>query len=147
MPETCREDVFINCPFDDDYRELFRALVFTILACGCRPRAACETDDGGQTRIAKLYDIIEDSRYGIRDISRTDLDSIHRLPRFNMPFELGIFLGARQYGKPEQRQKKALIFDIEPFRFQKFISDLAVWISTPTKDAPRWPSLVHVTGW
>ena len=124
-PDTFREDVFINCPFDDDYRELFRALIFTIFACGCRPRAACETDDGGQTRIAKLYDIIEESRYGIHDISRADLDSIYRLPRFNMPFELGIFLGARQYGKAEQRNKKVLIFDIEPFRFQKFISDLA----------------------
>jgi hypothetical protein len=42
-----------------------------------------------------------------------------------MPFELGVFLRARQYGKPVQRQKKVLIFDIEPFRFQKFISDLA----------------------
>ena len=63
--------------------------------------------------------------YGIHDISRTDLDSIHRLPRFNMPLELGIFLGARHYGKVEQRQKKVLIFDIEPFRFQKFMPSIA----------------------
>jgi hypothetical protein len=42
-----------------------------------------------------------------------------------MPLELGIFLGAKQYGKLVQRKKLVLIFDIEPFRFQKFISDLA----------------------
>jgi hypothetical protein len=124
-PETFREDVFINCPFDDDYRDLFRALIFTIHACGFRARSARELDDCGQTRISKLYGIIEESRYGIHDISRTQLDPAHQLPRFNMPLELGIFLGARQYGKPEQRQKKVLIFDIEPFRFQKFVSDLA----------------------
>jgi hypothetical protein len=124
-PETFREDVFINCPFDDGYRDLLCALIFTIHACGFRARSARELDDCGQTRISKLYNIIEASRYGIHDISRTQLDSTHRLPRFNMPLELGIFLGARQYGKPEQRQKKVLIFDIEPFRFQKFISDLA----------------------
>jgi hypothetical protein len=124
-PETSPEDVFINCPFYDDYRDIFRALIFAIYACGFRPRSARELDDGGQTRIAKLYDIIEESRYGIHDISRTELDPAHRLPRFNMPLELGIFFGAKQYGKPAQRKKLVMIFDIEPFRFQKFISDLA----------------------
>ena len=64
-PETFREDVFINCPFDDDYRDLFRALIFTIHACGFRARSARELDDCGQTRISKLYGIIEESRYGI----------------------------------------------------------------------------------
>jgi len=47
------------CPFDDDYRHLFRALIFTINACGFRARSARELDDCGQTRISKLYSIIE----------------------------------------------------------------------------------------
>jgi hypothetical protein len=42
-----------------------------------------------------------------------------------MPLELGIFLGAKQYGGASQRRKLVLIFDTEPYRFQKFISDLA----------------------
>ena len=29
--------VFINCPFDASYRQLFRALVFTIQDCGFMP--------------------------------------------------------------------------------------------------------------
>ncbi len=123
--ESSPEDVFINCPFDDDYRDIFRALIFVVYACGFRPRSARELDDGGKTRIAKLYDIIGESRYGIHDISRTELDLTHHLPRFNMPLELGIFLGAKQYGGASQRRKLVLIFDTEPYRFQKFISDLA----------------------
>jgi hypothetical protein len=69
--------------------------------------------------------LIEECRSGIHDISRTELDSINQLPRFNMPLELGIFMGAKRYGRPKQREKRLLIFDTEPYRYQKFISDLA----------------------
>jgi hypothetical protein len=88
-------DVFINCPFDDDFAPGFRALVFGVIACGYRVRCAREVDDAAETRIEKLYRIIEQSRYGIHDISRTELDEASQLPRFNMPLELGMFLGAK----------------------------------------------------
>lgn len=99
--------------------------MFTIFACGFRPRSARELDDGGQTRIDKLYGLIEECRYGIHDLSRTELDDDNKLPRFNMPLELGLFLGAKRYGDKAQRDKRLLILDIERFRYQKFISDLA----------------------
>lgn len=82
-------------------------------------------DDGGQTRIDKLFNIIEQCRYGIHDLSRTELDAIHNLPRFNMPLELGLFLGAKHYGDDTQKPKRALILDVEQYRYQRFISDLA----------------------
>ncbi len=119
------DDVFINCPFDADYAPTFRTLIFTIYACGFRPRSALELDDNGQTRIDKLFNLIGDCRYGIHDLSRTELDRAHNLPRFNMPLELGIFLGAKRYGDDEQRAKRTLILDIEQYRYQRFVSDLA----------------------
>lgn len=82
-------------------------------------------DDGSETRIDKLYRIIEQCRYGVHDLSRTQLDAVNRLPRFNMPLELGLFLGAKRFGDDDQKQKRCLILDIESYRFQKFISDLA----------------------
>lgn len=82
-------------------------------------------DDGGQTRIEKLYGLIQECRYGVHDLSRTELDADHKLPRFNMPLELGLFLGAKRYGNTAQHDKRLLILDIERFRYQKFISDLA----------------------
>lgn len=122
---TSPEDVFVNCPFDDDYASTFDALIFAIRACGFRPRCARELDDGGQPRIEKLYDIINQCRYGIHDISRTELDPTNQLPRFNMPLELGIFMGAKRYGRPRIPERRLLILDTEKYRYQKFISDIA----------------------
>lgn len=126
MPgETSTDDVFINCPFDDAFAPTFQALVFAIMACGFRARSARELDDGGQTRVDKIYNLIEACRFGIHDLSRTELDAINQLPRFNMPLELGLFLGAKRYGNKAQKAKRALIFDVQQYRFQRFISDLA----------------------
>lgn len=119
------DDVFINCPFDGAYARTFDALIFTIFACGFRARSARELDDGGQTRIDKLYNLIDECRYGIHDISRTELDAVNGLPRFNMPLELGIFMGARHYGGKVQKLKRLLVMDRDQYRYQMFISDLS----------------------
>jgi len=118
-------DVFINCPFDDEFSPGFRALVFGVIACGFRARCARELDDAGETRIDKLYRIIEQCRFGIHDISKTELDIENGLPRFNMPLELGIFLGAKRYGSENQKNKRCVILDREQYRFQMFMSDIA----------------------
>ena len=117
-------DVFINCPFDVVYEPNFHAISFTILSCGFTPRSALEIIDGGTTRIDIIVRLIEECRIGIHDLSRVELNT-EGLPRFNMPFELGLFVGAQRLGKGRQRQKKCLILDSEPFRYQKFISDIA----------------------
>jgi hypothetical protein len=116
--------VFINCPFDDEYAPIFEALIFAVYACEFRPRSARELEDGTQSRLDKLYRIIEECRYGIHDLSRTELDKKNKLPRFNMPLELGFFLAAKRYGGKYQAEKKCLVLDIKPYRYQMFISDL-----------------------
>ena len=119
------DNVFINCPFDSVYKPLFEAMVFAVHDCGFVARCTLEEGDASQVRIDKIYSIIEDCRYGIHDISRTELDETSHLPRFNMPLELGIFLGAKRFGVEEQDRKKCLVMDREPYRYQKFISDIA----------------------
>lgn len=119
------QNVFINCPFDAQFLPLFHALVFTVYDCGYIARCALEVEDSGQVRIQKIQQIIAECRYGIHDISRTELDELNRLPRFNMPLELGLFLGATWYGDAQQRTKTCKILDTERFRFQKFCSDIA----------------------
>ncbi len=118
------DNVFINCPFDSAYKHLFDAMVFAVHDCGFIPRCALE-EDASEVRIDKIYNIIADCRYGIHDISRTELDKDSGLPRFNMPLELGIFLGAKKFGIEEQKRKKCLVLDTERYRFQQFISDIA----------------------
>jgi hypothetical protein len=119
------ESVFLNCPFDPEYAPLFRALVFTVMACGFDPRAALEVDDGSEVRIDKIVRIVRESRYAIHDLSRTELDAGSALPRFNMPLELGLFLGAKLFGSGRQRQKACVILDRDRYRYQTFCSDIA----------------------
>jgi hypothetical protein len=42
-----------------------------------------------------------------------------------MPLELGIFLGVKRYGGAGQKAKRLLVLDVEQYRYQKFVSDLA----------------------
>jgi len=119
------KSVFINCPFDRDYKPLFEAIVFTVFDCGFRPRCALEIEDGGQVRMERIFGLIGESRLAINDLCRVDLDSATNLPRFNMPLELGIFLGARRFGQRRQKEKRCLILDRERYRYRAFISDIA----------------------
>ncbi|OFV94142.1 MAG: hypothetical protein A3F68_00015 [Acidobacteria bacterium RIFCSPLOWO2_12_FULL_54_10] len=117
--------VFLNVPFDDKYRTMFEALVFAVHDCGFVARSAFESDDATQVRLAKLFEIIGSSKYGIHDISCTSVDGIHRLPRFNMPFELGLFMGVKQFGGLIHSRKRGLVLDRERYRYQIFCSDIA----------------------
>jgi hypothetical protein len=117
--------VFLNCPFDDAYGAVFDSIVFAIHDCGYIARCAREVDDASEVRIEKIANIISACRFGIHDISRTESDPASGLPRFNMPFELGMFVGAKRYGRAEQKQKSCLVLDVERYRFQRFLSDIA----------------------
>lgn len=118
-------DVFINCPFDRRYRCIFRAIVFSVFDCGFRARCAQEVDDSSEIRVEKIFKIISECKYGLHDISRTTLDSVTKLPRFNMPLELGMFLAAKRFGIKKQKQKVCLVLDTDQYRYQKFISDIS----------------------
>lgn len=118
-------NVFINCPFDAEYQPLFHAIVFAVIHCGYTVRCALETEDTGATRIEKIYGLIEECQFGIHDISRIERDAMNNLPRFNMPFELGLFLGATRFGQRADRNKRCLVLEAERYRYQKFLSDIA----------------------
>ncbi len=83
-----------------------------------------EAYDGGAVRIEKIAALIRNCRRGIHDISRTEPNPAG-LPRFNMPFELGLFLGARRFGAGRRRNKTCLVMDRDPYRYQSYLSDIA----------------------
>jgi hypothetical protein len=116
--------VFLNCPFDGAYKPLFEAVVFAIYDSGYIARCSLEIDDSSQVRIDKIARLIASCRFGIHDISRTAPDPKTALPRFNMPLELGMFLGAKRFGSGRHKKKICLILDTEQYRFQKFVSDI-----------------------
>ena len=118
------DSVFINCPFDSEYRDLLQAIVFAIHSSGFVARSALETMDSGENRLQKIIKIIGESRLGIHDISRVEVKK-DEVPRFNMPFECGLFWGCLSYGDSGQKKKKMLVLDNIPYQFQKSLSDIA----------------------
>lgn len=125
MAASYKNNVFINCPFDAKHDPMLKALVFTVLHCGFVPRCAKEQQDSAVTRIERIVRLIKSCKYGIHDISLTELDPKTKLPRFNMPLELGLFIGAKRYGRLPNTQKVCLVLDRKPYRYQIFISDIA----------------------
>ena len=139
-------DVFINCPFDGSYKGLFDAIVFAVFDCGFRARCALEEENCSKVRIETIFRIISQCKYGVHYISRTELCKKNTLPRFNMPLELGIFLGAKKYGTSEQKEKTCLIMDKEEYRFQKFISDISGQ-DIKHHDSKPENAIILVTNW
>jgi hypothetical protein len=117
--------VFINCPFDPGYRPIFNAIVFTVYDLGFVARCALEEDDATDFRLSKIERIIENCKFGIHDLSAVALDAGTNLPRFNMPLELGLFLGCKRFGSEAQGNKRCLILDSDPYRYRMFISDIS----------------------
>ena len=118
-------NVFVNCPFDRDFYPLLRPLLFTIIYLGLRPRIALEDVDSGKSRIDKIIDLIDSSKYAIHDLSRIEAQKTGDLFRLNMPFELGIDVGCRLFGSRLRRDKKCLVLEAEPYRYKAAISDLS----------------------
>jgi hypothetical protein len=117
--------VFINCPFDPSYRPVFDAIVFAVMALGFEPRCALERDTGTQERLKKIVEIIHSCQFGIHDLSFMRIDRSTKLPRYNMAFELGLFLGCCEFGGEGHKGKSCLILDRERWRYRKSLSDLS----------------------
>ncbi|MCZ6470325.1 MAG: hypothetical protein O6649_03080 [Gammaproteobacteria bacterium] len=119
------KNVFINCPFDDDYRQLLLSLVFTTKFLGFIPRLTLEKSDSGITRIANIINLIESSKFGIHDLSRILSSKEGEHARMNMPFELGVDFGCKQFKSGKWAGKKILILEKEKYRIQAALSDLS----------------------
>lgn len=117
-------NVFINCPFDNEYKPLLKALVFTVCYLEHKPLISM-TMSSSNVRIQQIKNYIRKSKFGIHDISRNKQLSNSELPRFNMPFELGLDIGAAEFGSALLKSKHALILDTERYYFQKVISDIS----------------------
>lgn len=117
-------NVFINCPFDSEYNTLLRPLIYTIIHLGLEPQLS-QTKSSATTRIEQIKTLIKESKFSIHDLSRSKPLKKNRLPRFNMPFELGLDIGCFEYGGKKFRNKKMLILETDRYYYQKVLSDIA----------------------
>ncbi len=118
------KNVFINCPFDEEYKLLLKPILFTNILCGFNPQIS-ESGDSGEIRIKRIEKLIEESRYSIHELSRMRASSKGEMARFNMPFELGLDFGCKRFKGGIHSDKKSLILDNSRYRYQKAISDIS----------------------
>ena len=84
-------DVFINIPFDSNYEPLFLALIAGLVSLGLNPRSVVQIG-ASKDRLRRLIEIIQECPFSLHDLSRVQASGhgSFRVPRFNMPFELGL---------------------------------------------------------
>lgn len=120
-----RDNVFVNCPFDDSYLPLLRPLLFCVIYLELTPRIALEALDSGAPRFEKIVSLIRQSKYAIHDLSRLQSSAAGEYFRLNMPFELGLDIGCRLFRSGQASGKKCLILEAERYRYQAAISDMS----------------------
>lgn len=113
--------IFINCPFDNDYHPLLRALLFAVCYYGLEPRIASTEADSKSDRLKRIIGLMRDSRYSIHDLSRMKANKKGEYYRMNMPFELGL-----DYGLCGDK-KLFLIFENNRYKLKVALSDINGW--------------------
>ncbi|MFZ4526061.1 MAG: hypothetical protein ACOYOE_11050 [Chlorobium sp.] len=93
MEASFDRSVFVNVPYDNQFKSLLRPLLFCLVYGGMTPRLALERRDSGELRLNKIVKLIRNSKYAIHDLSRMQAREAGELFRLNMPFELGLDIG------------------------------------------------------
>lgn len=119
------KNVFINCPFDEEYKPILQAILFCLIRLGFVPKIANEIIDSGENRLENIQKLIHCSKYSIHDLSRCMSSYPGEFSRMNMPFELGLDFGCKYFGGSPFDQKRILILEEKKYRYQQFISDIS----------------------
>lgn len=115
-----RQSVFLNIPYDSRFENLYLAYIAGLTAFGLIPRATLEIPTS-QRRLERILKLIEECTYSIHDLSRVQLDRRPpRVPRFNMPFELGLAVAHANI----HRQDTWFVCETVQHRVNKSLSDL-----------------------
>ena len=122
--EVFEKSIFLNCPFDKEFEPILQAIAFAVLYMGYRPRIALETQNSAELRLNRIRSMIEECKFSIHDLSRSQAKRKGEYYRLNMPFELGLDYGCRHYMAGRQ-EKIILVLEEKPYRYQAALSDLA----------------------
>jgi hypothetical protein len=138
------KSVFINCPFDSEYSELFDAIVFATVCCGFMPRSALESGTVSEPRLARIVRALSSCRYSIHDLSRCTGEGSENFARFNMPLELGMAMALRFMVPASEHDWLVLV--PHGHVYHRFVSDLAAY-DPATHDGSISSVVVAVMSW
>ncbi|HEY1160823.1 MAG TPA: hypothetical protein VGE83_09350 [Terracidiphilus sp.] len=113
--------VFLNIPYDEEFRRLYLAYIVGLYQMGFEPRITSGIP-GGERRLDRILALIQGCRYSIHDLSRVELSvAPPATPRFNMPLELGLTI---TWAKLNPARHTWFLWESSPRRLQKSMSDL-----------------------
>jgi hypothetical protein len=113
--------VFLNIPYDEEFRSLYLAYIVGLSQLGFDPFLTSGIA-GGDRRLDRILALIQNCRYSIHDLSRVELSaSPPATPRFNMPLELGLTIA---WAKLNPRRHTWFLWESTPRRLHKSMSDL-----------------------
>lgn len=138
--------VFINCPFDAQFRRQLNAIVFTCVHAGFYPVVAGSSGRTGRPRLERILDALKACRYSIHDLSRCRGEGDKNLARFNMPLELGMAMAIRGVGAPPDAHEYLVLVPNELHLHQQYISDLA-GLDPQTHDGTPPRIVAEVLAW
>lgn len=116
--------VFVNCPFDEEFRPQRNAIIFTCVHAGFFPVMAGSSGQTGRPRLDRILDALGCCRYSIHDLSRCRGEGDANLARFNMPLELGMAMQLRGLDSGPQAHEYLVLVPEEQHLHHRFISDL-----------------------
>jgi hypothetical protein len=125
---------FLNIPFDKQFEPLYLAFIAGLSGFGLIPQAVLQIP-GSQRRLDRLTKVLSGCRYSFPDISRVELDTKRPcVPRFNMPFELGLAAGMEAHG---DHTHYWYAFEAKEHRALKSLSDLNGTEITSIMERPK----------
>src|SRR5258706_7925846 len=91
MPQSASR-VFLNVPLDKPYEPIFIGLVGALIHLGKYPTTVLELGGRSAPRLDRLIEAIRGNPFSVHDLSRVEPSrrGAGAIPRFNMPFELGL---------------------------------------------------------
>ncbi|MBK5260957.1 MAG: hypothetical protein JJE17_00100 [Peptostreptococcaceae bacterium] len=120
------KEVFINCPFDENYNPMLHTIIFAVVSMGYSPRLSLESSDSSVNRINKIMDLIGQSRISIHDLSYVKSEKEGEFSRMNMPFEFGLDFGCKKYASESVlKSKKFLVLGGDKYDYMKALSDIS----------------------
>jgi hypothetical protein len=138
--------VFINCPWDNQFRKQLHAIVFTCVHAGFYPMLATSSGQSGRPRLERILQGLNESRYSIHDLSRCRGEGSQNLARFNMPLELGMAMAIRgAAGQRNPHEYLVLVPDGKNLHY-RYISDLG-GLDPQTHDGTPPRIVAEVLSW
>jgi hypothetical protein len=117
--------VFINCPYDAEYQEIFDALLYAAVVCGYYPKSAMTSREAAKPRMERIATSLKESKYSLHDLTRCKGEGDQNLARFNMPLELGIAMGQKYFGENSTSDHDWCLLVRSGSGYKRFLSDLA----------------------